>query len=208
MNRHPVGQGAADKWAPTAGLSTRAASTYSSRVNELVRFALVAFFPREGDLPGLAELGVDDKIVALRRESTTLFWIGIVGAALFFQLTPILTVRRPWPAVFLTPEQLDRHAHGLASHPAYLVRQLVMLIKLTGGLFWGQSDEVRAFLRLPAYPEDPGTRRTEAHPERHVTRARAPADTLVQLGLREEARGRSSKRAHAPEATPPDVREA
>src|SRR5262245_9011070 len=94
-------------------------------VNELVRFALVAFYPREGDLPGLAELGVDEKIVALRRESTLLFWFGIVAAAAFFQVTPILTVRRPWPAVFLTEDQLDEHAHKIASHPIYLVRQLI-----------------------------------------------------------------------------------
>ncbi len=131
-------------------------------VNELVRFALVAFFPREGDLPGLAELGVDERIAELRRDSTGLFWLGIVAAAVVFQISPILTVYRPWPAVFLTEEQLDAHAHKLATHPFYLLRQLIVLLKLMGGVFWGQSPEVRAFLHLPAYPDDPGTRRTEA----------------------------------------------
>ena len=160
------------------------------RVNELVRFALVAFFPRVDDLPGLAELGVEDKIVALRRESTPLFWTGIVTASVFFQLSPILTVRRPWPAVFLTEPQLDAHAHALATHRVYLLRQIIVLLKLTAGIFWGEAPEIRAYLHLPAYPADPGTRRTEPHPERHVPGPRAPVAALVQLGRREEARGR------------------
>jgi hypothetical protein len=159
-------------------------------VNELVRFALVAYFPRVDDLPGLAELGVEDSIVALRRESTLLFWTGIVAAAVYFQISPILTVRRPWPAVFLTEDQLDAHAHALATQPVYLLRQIIVLLKLTGGIFWGQSPQIRAYLSLPAYPPDPGTRRTEPHPARPVPGPRAPVAALVQLGRREEARGR------------------
>lgn len=159
-------------------------------MNELVRLALVAFFPRVDDLPGLAELGVEEKIVALRRESTPLFWFGMVAAALLFQLTPILTVRRPWPAVFLTEEQLDAHAHALAAHPFYVLRQIIVLLKLTGGIFWGASPEIRATLSLPAYPADPGTRRVEPHPARFVPGPRAPVAALVQLGRREEQRGR------------------
>jgi len=160
-------------------------------VNELVRFALCAFFPREGDLPGLAELGVDDKIATLRRESTGLFWFGLVAAAVFFQLSPILTVYRPWPAVFLTEPQLDRHAYRLGTYPVYVLRQLIVLLKLVAGMFWGESPELRAFLHLPAYGADPGTRRLGPDvaapgpgPER------APAETLVQLGKREVERGR------------------
>ncbi len=161
-------------------------------MNDLVRFALVALFPAEGDLPGLAELGVDEKITALRRDSTGLFWLGMVGAALFFQLSPILTVRRPWPAVLLTEEQLDTHAYKLATHPAYLVRQVIMLLKLVGGLFWGESPEIRRFLALPAYPADPGTRRTEPRVARAVIEERAPAEPLVQIGRRERDRGRGA----------------
>ena len=33
----------------------------------------------------------------------------------------------------------------------YLIRQLIVLLKLTAGIFWGQSPELRAFLHLPAY---------------------------------------------------------
>jgi hypothetical protein len=165
-------------------------------VNELVRFALVAFYPRVDDLPGLAELGVDDKIATLRRESTGLFWLGIVAAALFFQLSPILTVRRPWPAVFLTEDQLDEHANRLATTPVYLVRQLIVLLKLTAGIFWGQSPELRAFVHLPAYGEDPGTRRLGASVSPPVPPARAPVEALVQLGRREQERGRGPRHDH------------
>jgi hypothetical protein len=160
------------------------------RVNEIVRFAMVAYFPRVDDVPGLAELGVDAKIADLRRESTLLLWTGVVAAAVFFQLAPILTLRRPWPAVMLTPEELDQHAHKLASHPAYLVRQIITLLKLTGGILWGQSPEVRAMLALPAYEDDPGTRRTESFVGRPVIGVRAPVTALVKLGRREVEQGR------------------
>jgi hypothetical protein len=177
-------------------------------VNELVRFALVAFFPRVGDLPGLAELGVDEKIVALRRESTRFFWTGMVAAAVFFQLSPILTVGRPFPAVLLTEEQLDAHAHRLATHPVYLIRQLIVLLKLMAGVFWGQSPEIRAFLQLPAYGDDPGTCRVEAAVGRSVPSARAPVEALVELGRREAARGRGPGGAFAGHAADCDVRKA
>ena len=159
-------------------------------MNDLVRFALVAFFPRDGDLPGLAELDVDAQIAALRRDATRLFWTGIVAAAIFFQLSPILTVHRPWPAVFLTEEQLDQHAHRIATSRVYLIRQTIVLLKLMAGIFWGQSPEIRAFLHLPAYGPDPGTRRIEPVVAVPEGAARAPAEPLVKLGKREEARGR------------------
>jgi len=161
-------------------------------VNDLVRFALAAFFPRVGELPGLAELDLDRKVTKLRREATWLVWFGIVLAALVFQLTPILTVRRPWPAAFLTELQLDEHAHRIASHPAYLLRQLMVLLKLNAGILWGESPEVRAFIQLPAYPPDPGTRRTEPVVAPYESPARAPVEALVTLGRREEERGRQS----------------
>jgi hypothetical protein len=142
------------------------------------------------DLPGLAELGVEEKIEVLRRESTLLFWLGIVGGAVFFQLSPIITVLRPWPAAWLTEEQLDRHAHQLATHPVYLIRQITVLLKLVGGMFWGQSPEIRRFLALPAYGADPGTRRTEPVITRPVMEIRKPIESLVKLGTKEHGRGR------------------
>jgi hypothetical protein len=160
-------------------------------VNELVRFALSAYFPRVDDLPGLDDLGVDEKIAQFRRETTRLFWLGIVMSSLFFQIAPLLTLKRPWLAAWLTPEELDQHAHLLTSHPWYLVRQMPMMLKLIGGMFWAQSPEIRAFAGLAAYPPDPGTRRTEAVVPRFVAPTRQiSSDKLIELGRRERTRGR------------------
>lgn len=172
---------------------------YGARVNELVRFALVAFFPREGDLPGLEDLDVDSKIERLRRDSTWLFWIGVVGAALFFQVATLITVYRPWPAVLLDPDDLDRHAYKLATSPIYLVRQPAVLLKLVGGMFWAESPEIRATVGLPAYPPDPGSRRTGPVVTRPAPAPRAPVAALVQLGRAEVARGRVDDEAHLAE---------
>jgi len=162
------------------------------RVNEFVRFALSAYYPRTDDLPGLADLGVDEKIAAFRRESTTIFWIGIVAAAVFFQISPLLTLKRPWLATWLTPEELDKHAHSLTSHPVYLFRQMPMMLKLIGGIFWAQSPEIRSFVNLPPYPEDPGTRRTEAVIPRFVPPPREiTSETLIELGRKERGLGRN-----------------
>lgn len=171
-------------------------------MNGLVRFALVAYFPREGDLPGLAELGVDDKLAALRRDSTWLFWLGLVLAAVFFQVTPIVTVRRPYLAAWLDEDELDEHAMKLSANRSYLARQILMILKLVGGLFWAQSSEIRARIGLPAYPDDPGTRRVESMVARPVLAARAPGESLVRIGRKEEAigRGRDHDRHHALDA--------
>lgn len=168
-------------------------------MNELVRFALVAFFPRVDDLPGLDELGVDEKIEGLRRESTWLFWLGVVGAAFFFQIAPVITIYRPWPAVFLDPDELDQHAYKLGTHRVYLIRQMAVLLKLVAGLFWGESPEIRAFIQLPPYAADPGTRRLEPMIARTPPSPRAPVDALVKLGRREVERGRVADEDHLAE---------
>jgi len=133
---------------------------------------------------------VEEKIETMRRESTRLFWTGIVVGALFFQVSPILTLRRPWLAAFLTDDELDLHANALATHPVYLVRQLTVLLKVMAGLFWGESPEIRAFIHLPAYGDDPKTRRAERHVPPVLAPIRAPVDALVTLGRHERERGR------------------
>jgi hypothetical protein len=165
-------------------------------MNELVRFALVAFYPRVDDVPGLAELDLDERLAALRRDSTLLFWVGLVGAAVFFQLSPILTVRWPLPAARLSAEDLDQHALRIATHRSYLVRQVIVLLKLVAGMLWGQSPEIRARLGLAPYPVDPGTRRTERFVARPVLAPRAPSDALVRIGRREEQLGRGLAGGH------------
>jgi hypothetical protein len=161
-------------------------------MNGLVRFALCAFYPRVDDVPGLAELGVDDAVEHVRRDATALFWIGLVGAAFFFQVTPIVSLKKPVLAVMLEPEELDRHAYRIATHPSYLVRQIIVLLKLVAGMIWGQSAEIRARMALPPYPPDPGTRRTERVVARPVLGPREPSEVLVQFGRREHELGRGA----------------
>ena len=108
-------------------------------------------------------------------------------------------MKRPLPAALLSPEEVDRHAHALATHPVYLVRQIVMLLKLMAGVFWGESPEVRAFLHLPVYPADPGTRRVEPHVHDAPRLPRAPTEALVRLGRLEEERGRAHRAPRAGE---------
>jgi hypothetical protein len=151
---------------------------------------MVSLFPREEPLPGVEDLDLDAKIAVFRRESAPLLWLGIVAGAVLFQLTPILTVRRPLLASWLSPENLDAHAHKLAGHSLYEVRQLLFLLKMVGGMFWAQSDVVRASVHLPAYGADPGTRRVERQVRLPAFPPYEAAPSLVSLGRRERERGR------------------
>lgn len=163
----------------------------SARIlDRLVIFAMVSLFPRVGAVPGLAELGVESKVSALHRESTGLMWLGVALGALLFQVSPIATLGRPVLATWLEPDDLDTHAFRLATHRVYLVRQAIMLLKMMGGIFWGESPEIRTELHLPAYGRDPGTRRTEPVVVVAPVTARRPVLPLVTLGRREEERGR------------------
>jgi hypothetical protein len=159
-------------------------------VTRLVRFAMVALFPRVEPLPGVADLDLDAKIAMFRRESTFLIWLGVVAGAALFQVAPVATLGRPVLAMWLSPDDLDAHAHKLASHPAYLVRQAMFLLKMMGGIFWAQSNDVRGFVNLPSYGQDPGTRRLEKDIVPAPPTPRAPVASLVTLGRRERERGR------------------
>jgi hypothetical protein len=180
------------------GHDAKRATVAALPVNRLVRFAMVTFFPRVGALPGVAELAIDEKIAAFRRESTLLMWAGVAGGALLFQLTPVLTLRRPVLASWLSPDDLDAHAHKLSGHRIYLVRQAMFLLKMVGGMFWAGSDPIRASIDLPSYGRDPGTRRVERDVVVAPFRPRVPAPSLVALGRIERERGRVPKpRGHA-----------
>lgn len=123
----------------------------------LVRSALVALYPKSGELPGVADTGVDAFLERFSAEAPAIVWIGVVGSALLFHLTPLFTVFVPLPA-FLLPERLrDVHAERIASSSIYLVRQSIFLLKLPAALCWGADAAVRARFALPAYRPDPGT---------------------------------------------------
>jgi hypothetical protein len=123
----------------------------------LVRSAIVATFPRTEAFPGVEDCDLDAFLVRFRRESTRLLWVGLVLGAIVFHLSPIFTSWIPLPA-FLLPKKLrDRHAHLITTADVYLVRQVVFLVKMVGGLCWGADPEVRKRFALSPLPPDPGT---------------------------------------------------
>jgi hypothetical protein len=123
----------------------------------LIKFAMRAMMPRTESLPGIADTDLDGFLHRLRRETLTIYWVGLVLGAVIFTLTPLITVGLPLPAFALPKKLLDRHTERILSYPIYLVRQGVFLIRLSAGLCWGADAEVRARFALAPYAPDPGT---------------------------------------------------
>ncbi len=126
----------------------------------LVRSAMLAFYPRTDELPGLEDTGIDEFLRQFKRETTFLMWLGTVMGALVYHFSPLITIFVPLPAFLLSKRLRDKHAHALGAHPIYLVRQTAMLVKLPAGLCWGRHPAVRAKFALPPLPPDPDTWRT------------------------------------------------
>jgi hypothetical protein len=126
----------------------------------LLRSAIAAIFPRSGDIPGAAELGLAAFVTRFLRETTWLMWLAAAGSAVAFACAPLLTIWVPLPAFLLPARLLDRHAAAMAEHRIYPVRQAAFLLKMIGGLHWAAQPEVRTRFGLAPYPPDPGTWRT------------------------------------------------
>jgi hypothetical protein len=126
----------------------------------LVRSACFALYPRTDKLPGLVDLDFDRFYRQFRQEAPLLLRLGVVLGALVFTLTPLLTVGWPLPSLFLPKPTLDTHAQRIASHRVYLLRQVVLLVKVAGGLCYGAHPKVRAAFALAPYPEEPAVWRS------------------------------------------------
>lgn len=119
-----------------------------------------ALYPPIDGLPGIAETDLDNYLRKALREVPFLIWIGLVGGALVFVLSPVLTVYWPLPSFLLPAEVLDRHAERVANHRSYTIRNAIFLVKMMAGLHYGAVTEVRKEWALPAYAPDPDTWRT------------------------------------------------
>jgi hypothetical protein len=118
---------------------------------------MCTMMPRAGALPGIADTDVDGFLRKLKKESESIYWLGLVLGTLVFTVTPLITVGVPLP-VFLLPRGLRTlHAERLVAHPIYLVRQAAALVRLSAGMCWGADSAVRARFNLPPYGPDPGT---------------------------------------------------
>lgn len=128
-----------------------------STAKRLVRRALADLMPSGGAMPGILETDWDGFVERYSREAPVHVWAGVVAGAVVYELTPILTVRRPRRASRLSAELRDRHANEVTGHDLYLVRQAVFLLKLSAGFAWGAHPSVRSKLGLEPYDPDPGT---------------------------------------------------
>lgn len=125
-----------------------------------IAWTLQTTFPPFGDLPGLQRPATLIFLRKLFADSPPLIRIALLASTAVFILSPVITVFVPLPAFLLPRPLLDRHAHKLATHPVYILRGVMLMIKTIGGLQWGADVEVRAKLAMQPYPPDPDTFRT------------------------------------------------
>ena len=128
---------------------------------KLTRSAICALYPGSDRLPGVEELGIDEYLERYRREATPLMRAGLVVGTAVFTLSPPVTIGVPLPSFLLPKRTLDRHARKATTHPWYFLRQPIFVLKMVGGMCWGEHERVRALYNLDPYPPDPDTRRTE-----------------------------------------------
>jgi hypothetical protein len=130
-------------------------------VLSLVAWVLARIFPSTEALPGLDRIDPRPFLRQFRREAPLLIQLALLASTIVFVLTPLVTVYWPLPAFLLPKSKVDQHAHRLATHRWFLLRQVMLMLKTIGGLPWGAHPEVRAKLAMPAYGVDPGTWRTQ-----------------------------------------------
>lgn len=126
---------------------------------KIVVRVLCTIFPDGERVPGLDPRRMARFLDTFLAESPPLLRLALHGSALAYLLSTPLTVGRLTPALWLGPRARDRHAQGVATHPLYLLRQAMLMLKTVGGLCWGADPTVRSRLGLAPYPPDPGSRR-------------------------------------------------
>lgn len=133
------------------------ASVESAVFQSLLISAIRSTFPGNDQFPAVDPAPL---VAQMWRESPPLMRLAMAGSALAFHLSPLLTVYVPLPAFLLPAGLRDRHANALASHPLYLLRQSMLMVKTVGGLAWGADPTIRRRLAMQPYPPDPGRHRT------------------------------------------------
>jgi len=122
----------------------------------LIRAAMCDLMPSGSGLPGVADTGVTEFLREVERDSSFVFWSGLVLGAIVYAITPVLTLGIPLPAFVLPASLRDRHASRIVGSRLYLVRQAVFLVRLSAGLCWGRDPAVRRAFALEPYAADPG----------------------------------------------------
>jgi hypothetical protein len=126
----------------------------------VLKHAVRALYPRTEWFPGIEDTGLDTFVPRYLRETSPLMKLGVAAGLLVFVWTPLLTVYLPLPSFLLPRRLLDRHADRISTHPIYVLRSAMLLLKVVAGLCWGAHPEVRARLGMPPLPPDPDEWRT------------------------------------------------
>lgn len=116
-------------------------------------------FPPGRNMPGLDRNHTYALLRIMRKEAPWKLRLAFYGSVFLFLVTPILTVHRPVPALWLSSHTLDRHACKLAGHSNYWIRQSMVMLKVVGGMMWGGDPEIRRSLGWEPYTPDVETRR-------------------------------------------------
>ena len=127
----------------------------------LIRKTMQDLYPASGELPGIEDTGLDTYLDKFKAEAPALMYTGLVAGSALYQLTPMLTVGKPLPAVLLSPELREQHAQKITSTSNYPLRQSIFLVKMVAGMCWGKDERVRRKMNMDAYEGDPGTWRSE-----------------------------------------------
>lgn len=125
----------------------------------LMRSVMCDLMPRSAELPGIMDTDVTGFLRAMRRDADPLYWFALTLGAWVFVLSPILTVYVPLPSFLLPARLRARHAERATVLRTYVLRQAVLLVRLTAGMCWGADPKVRARFALAPYPADPGSYR-------------------------------------------------
>ena len=119
----------------------------------LVR-VLDSALPAGDVLPGIDPDRCAEMLDRIRREAPLILRLSLHASVAVFLASPLLTVGRPCPALWLSPARLDSHADRMARHRWYLMRQSMLMIKTVAGLCWGADPAVRGALGMEPYAPD------------------------------------------------------
>lgn len=121
------------------------------------RFAIQAMFPPTDALPGVADTDLDGFLRDLHANAPFTMRLGLWLATILYMVTPLFTVFLPVPAFVLRGRLLERHTAKMCKSRSYVIRQLIYILKMVGGLCWGEHDAVRERFGRPPLPKDPRT---------------------------------------------------
>ena len=99
------------------------------RVKALIRHAMASLFPKTEKWPGVAETGLHDFVERFLREAPFMVRLGLYLGSSVFALAPLITIGVPLPSFLLPGKMRDRYAAKVATHPVYLIRQAVFVVR-------------------------------------------------------------------------------